>query len=294
MSIRSGRLSTKLSDVLQLDSLEASGFDLGGLVENVDKSLAFSEQRNLVKATTKTLAEGMSELLDTSDLGEVGEIVLGKYASKTESNLLKVLNSSSGDLLRKIDSMAKVITDRVISKVDGASVFIDGYKNVDAIWSRATSAFLAIESLLQTKSVEDVLGLLTDIASDPWYLDLVKFSGFSLLDKRDFKSLDQLFTLTTNADYEYMAEDLYKAILGQLTSTPKDIGEVAAMSNILGKLNNKESALFVRTLDNFRPTKDKITRLFSSLQATNHITEITDETSVSFRAIDVLQVKLTS
>ena len=294
MSIRSGRLSTKLSDVLQLDSLEASGFDLGGLVETVDKTLAFSDQRNLVKATTKTLAEGMSELLDTSDLGEVGEIVLGKYASKTESNLLNVLNSSSGDLLKKIDSMAKVITDRVINKVDGASVFLDGYKNVDAIWSRAAAAFLSIESLLQTKSVEEVLGLMVDISDDPWYLDLVKFSGFSLLDKRDFKSLNQLFSVTTNADYEYMAEDLYKAILGQLTSTPKDIGEVSAMSSILSKLNNKESALFVRTLDNFRPTKDKIGRLFSSLQATNHITEIVDETDVSFRAVDVLQVKLMS
>lgn len=292
MSIRSKRLSSDLRDIVSLTGLNGSSGTLSDLSETIDTALTFSDQKDLIQSNTKTLSAGIKELLDTSTLGHVGEAILGEYATSIESELLSTLNDMSSDLLQRVDAMATAIQRKVAKKIIPLSKLVTGYQQVSKVYSTAVSAFLSVEALLSSHSIEEVLAQLTGMSDDSWYGELITWTGFSLLNKRDYVSLSHLLDTLNSSDYEVIIEDIYVSMLTHMTSSPKDAVTVSAIGDILSRLDTAESARLVRSLERFRPTKEKLGRLAATFKSANVLHEVIDETLVRFRATDVIQAKL--
>lgn len=292
MSFRNRRLSSDLRDIVSLTGLNGANGPLSDLNETIDRSLSFSEQKDLIQSGTTTLNDGIKSLLDTSALGNVGEAILGSYASNIESELLSTLDDMSAVMLQRLDAMATGIQNKVAKKIIPLSALVTGYQNASSVYSTAASAFLSIEALLESRTIDEVLGNLESLSDDSWYEDMISWTGLSLLNRRDYRSLSTLMDTISSSNYEVIIEDIYVSLLTHMTSAPKEAGTVSAIGDILSRLNTAESARLIRSLERFRPTREKLERLATTFKSANVLHEVVDETVVSFRATDVIQAKL--
>jgi hypothetical protein len=292
MSFRNRRLSSDLRDIVSLTGLNGANGPLSDLNETIDRSLSFSEQKDLIQSGTTTLNDGIKSLLDTSTLGNVGEAILGSYASNIESELLSTLDDMSAVMLQRLDAMATGIQNKVAKKIIPLSALVKGYQSASSVYATAASAFLSIEALLESRTIEEVLGNLESLSDDSWYEDMISWTGLSLLNRRDYRSLSTLMDTISSSNYEVIIEDIYVSLLTHMTSAPKEVGTVSAIGDILSRLNTAESARLIRSLERFRPTREKLERLATTFKSANVLHEVVDETVVSFRATDVIQAKL--